>query len=167
MYCSKCGKKVGDSENACPKCGATKFSAERRKAKFSTMANLWIIISLVANLAMGIYYMVMGINGTNPNIKFVMTPPFFSFEISTMEGLNLPLFLIGFLLAVYSLVYIILIVLKKQYLYGVLMVSALSIASFTFFFYGGSVLSIIMIPVLVIFPALTRTFIGDEWDYMD
>ena len=166
MYCSKCGKKVADSENTCPKCGSDKFSAERRGAKFSVLANIWILVSLVANMAMGVYYLMMGINGTNPNIKFILEPPFLSFEISVMNGLNFPLFLIGLLIAVYSLVYIILLVLKKQFLYGVLMVSAISIASFMFFFYGGSVLSIIMIPVLVVFPALTRAFIGNEWDYM-
>ena len=167
MYCLKCGKKVGENESVCPKCGSTEFSNERRKAKFSGVCILWMLVSLVANVALGGYFMFMGLIGNNPNIKFVFAPPFLQFTVDKTGDFNLVLFLMGLLVAVYSLVYIILMFAKKQFLYGVLMVSAISLASFMFFFYGGSVLSVVMIPVLIVFPSITRAFIGGEWDYMD
>ena len=166
MYCSNCGKKVGDGITVCPKCGGTEFSNERRKARFSGTCILWMLISLVANAALGGFFMFMGLIGNNPNINFVFRPPFFEFVIDQTGEFNLVLFIMGLLVAVYSLVYIILLVAKKQFLYGVLMVAAISLASFMFFFYGASVLSIIMIPVLLVFPSVTRAFIGGEWDYM-
>lgn len=166
MYCLKCGKKVGDNEQICPACGTTEFSVERRKARFSATCTLWIVISLAVNAGLGVLYMLLGFLGYNPRIDLIMQPPFFSITIVADE-FNIAMFLIGLLLVVYALVYIILLATKKQFLYGVLMVAAISLASFMFFFYGGSVLSIIMIPILMIFPSLTRMFIGSEWDYMD
>lgn len=167
MYCAECGKKLGNVDGVCPKCGCTEFSETRRKARFSGTCILWMLISLVANAALGAYFMFMGLIGNNPNINFVFQPPFIQFTVDVTGEFNLVLFLMGLLVVVYSLVYIILMFAKKQFLYGVLMVSAISLASFMFFFYGGSILSIIMIPVLIVFPSVTRAFIGKEWDYMD
>lgn len=167
MYCLKCGKNVGEGETACSKCGSTELSTERRKAKFSSMAVIWMLISFAVNAGLGVFYFYMGMIGNNPNINFILKPPFLRFNISRIGEVNIALLLIGVILVVYSLVYIVLIAKKKQYLYGVLMVSAISIASFMFFFYGGSPLSIVMFPVLILFPSVTRGFIGGEWEYMD
>ncbi len=166
MYCINCGKKVGDSETTCPKCGATEFSEQRRSAKFKGLSIIWMLISFGVSAVLGVVYLILGLNGTNPNVRLMFAPPFLSFELDYTGGFNIALFIIGLLLVIYSLVYILLIIRKQQYLYGVLMVAAICIASFMFFFYGGSPLSIIMIPVMLIFPTLTRIFIGDEWDYM-
>ena len=166
MYCVKCGKNIGGAEEVCSKCGSTEFSNERRGAKFSAAAIIWMLVSFVINAGLGVLYFCMGMIGNNPNINFILKPPFLRFNISRTGEVNIALLLIGVILVVYSLVYIVLIAKKKQYLYGVLMVSAISIASFMFFFYGGSPLSIIMFPILVLFPSVTRGFIGDEWEYM-
>ena len=166
MYCAKCGKNVADSEKICPKCGSEEFSATRRGAKFGGMTLIWMVISYAVNLALGVAYLFMGMRGMSPNINIVFKAPFLEFVMNTIGEFNLVFFILGLLIVLNAVIYIILMLAKKQFLYGAAMVMAIAIASFQFFFYGGSVLSIIMIPVMIIFPSLTRKFIGDEWDYM-
>lgn len=165
MYCKNCGKIVKETESTCPKCGGTSFSNEKRTAKFSPAANIWIIISFIFNLALGVAYFALGLNGLSPAITFSLSGGF-NFEVVN-TGFNICLVLIGAVIVLYSFVYPILLATKKQFLYGVLMVTALCVCSFYFFFYGGSPLGILMIPVMVVFPAVSRFFIGDEWDYME
>ncbi len=167
MYCKKCGKRVNDAEKACPSCGGAEFSAERKKANFAGFPALWMLISFVANLGLAAAYLYWGFMGISPNIKFVFEPPFFTAGMDMTGGFNIALAAIGLILAVYSFVYLFLMVCKKQFLYGVLMVAALAIVSFAFFFYGGSVLSIILMPVVLVFPLITKIAIKNEWDYMD
>ena len=164
MYCKDCGKIVKNDEVVCPSCGGSSFSNERRVARFTPATTAWIIISFVANLALGAAYFILGVLGLNPNITLSFADGM-SFEIVN-TGFNICLLLIGLVIAAYSFVYIALLATKKQYLYGVLMVTALCVCSFYFFFYGGSVLGILMIPIMLVFPVVARKFIGDEWDYM-
>ena len=166
MFCVKCQKRVSESSSVCPNCGGTEFSTKQRDAKFGVPCIVWILISFAANLALGAYFMFMGYIGNNPNIRFMFKPPFFVFLVDRLGEFNLTLFIMGFIIAICSFVYLIFLFARKQYLYGVLMLSAITIASFMFFFYGGSLLSIIMIPVLLMFPFITRKLIGGEWDYM-
>ena len=165
MYCENCGKIVKNNETVCPKCGHGSFSNERRGAKFSPAASAWMIISFIFNLALGAAYFVLGVMGQSPDIELSFSDGL-TFEIVN-TGFNICLVLIGAVIAVYSFVYLILLSSKKQFLYGVLMVTALCVCSFYFFFYGGSVLGILMIPVMIVFPMVARLLIGDEWDYME
>lgn len=164
MYCKNCGKIVKETEKTCPKCGGNSFSNEKRTAKYKTSASVWMIISFIFNLALGAVYFALGIMGQSPAINFSLSEGL-TFEIVN-TGFNICLLLVGAVIAVYSFVYIALLISKKQFLYGVLMVTALCVCSFYFFFYGGSVLGILMIPVMIVFPMVARLLIGDEWDYM-
>lgn len=164
MYCEKCGKIVSNNETVCPKCGHDSFTDKRRGAKFKSSAIAWIVISFIFNLVLGVAYFALGVMGQSPDIEFSLSNGL-SFEIVN-TGFNICLILIGAVIILYSFVYPILLSSKKQFLYGVLMVTALCVCSFYFFFYGGSILGILMIPVMVVFPMITRLLIGDEWDYM-
>ena len=164
MYCEKCGKIVKSNETVCPKCGHDSFTDKRRGARFAPSAIAWMIISFVFNLALGVAYLVLGTMGLSPDIEFSFSNGL-TFEVVN-TGFNICLFIIGAIIILYSFVYLILLSAKKQFLYGVLMVTALCVCSFYFFFYGGSILGILMIPVMVVFPLITKVLIGDEWDYM-
>lgn len=164
MYCEKCGKIVSNTEKVCPKCGHDSFTDKRRGAKFKPSATAWMVISFIFNLALGAAYFILGVMGQSPDIELSFANGL-TFEIVN-TGFNICLVLIGAVIILYSFVYLILLSSKKQFLYGVLMVTALCVCSFYFFFYGGSVLGILMIPVMVVFPMITKLLIGDEWDYM-